>query len=115
MALNTSKKIVRHSWDAIPMPDLVIDRVNALGRDQLQQMTFIDRDGRLIGDIEIPGVDADEGEDFYQAEPDVVAAIMTQLSIKARFKEWEGEAFTVAQSEMNQLHFRNTFKPKLWR
>jgi hypothetical protein len=27
-------------------------------------------------------------EDFYQAEPDVVAAIMTQLSPKAGLKEW---------------------------
>jgi hypothetical protein len=26
-------------------------------------------------------------EDFYQAEPDVVAAIMTQLSLKAGLKE----------------------------
>jgi hypothetical protein len=29
MALNTGKKIVHRSWDVIPMPDLVIDRVNA--------------------------------------------------------------------------------------
>jgi hypothetical protein len=27
-------------------------------------------------------------EDFYQSEPDVVAAIMTQLSLKAGLKEW---------------------------
>jgi hypothetical protein len=27
-------------------------------------------------------------EDFYQAESDVVAAIMTQLSFKAGLKEW---------------------------
>jgi hypothetical protein len=54
-------------------------------------------------------------EDFYQAEPDVVAAIMTQLSLKAGLKEWEEEAFTAAQSEIKQLHFRNTFKPKHWR
>jgi hypothetical protein len=26
-------------------------------------------------------------EDFYQADPDVVAAIMTQLSLKAGLKE----------------------------
>jgi hypothetical protein len=49
-------------------------------------------------------------EGFYQAEPDIVAAIMTQLSLKAGLKEW-GEAFMAAQSEMKQLHFRNTFKP----
>jgi hypothetical protein len=49
--------------------------------------------------------------DFYQAEPDVVAAIMTQLSLNAGLKELGEEAFTVTQSEMTQLHFRNTFKP----
>jgi hypothetical protein len=238
MAVNTGKKIVRRSWDVIPMPDLVIDRVNALGRDQPQQMTFTDRHRRLIRDIEIPGVDANEDNDdplsavvpviaddieipgvdveglkaqdavpapqveiddidiphddpapievaptqeeqapetpslvalpvqapgihrstrvrsqtnqgytpsmsgskysyavtqlesqgflnpdahmfvqeyFYQAKPNVVAAIMTQLSLKAGLKEWGDEAFTAAQSEMKQLHFRNTFKPKHWR
>jgi hypothetical protein len=54
-------------------------------------------------------------EDFYQAEPDVVAAIMTQLSLKAGLKEWGDRAFTAARSEMKQLHFRNTFKPNHWR
>jgi hypothetical protein len=238
MALNSSKKIVRHSWDVIPMPDLMIDRVNALGRDQPHHMTFTDRHGRLIGDVEIPGVDDQEEdddhlpgvvpviaddieitgvdvegtetqdavpapqvkiddldihhadpapievaptqeeprtktpapvalpaqapelrrstrvmsqtnqgytpslsgskysyavaqlesqgvlnpdshmfvqEDFYQAGPDVVAAIMTQLSLKAGLKKWGEEAFMAAQSEMKQLHFRNTFNPKHWR
>jgi hypothetical protein len=54
-------------------------------------------------------------EDFYQADLDVVAAIMTQLSLTAGLKEWGDEAFTAALSEMKQLHFRNTFKPKHWR
>jgi hypothetical protein len=52
---------------------------------------------------------------FYQVKPDVVAAIMTQLSRKAGLKEWGDKAFTDAQSEMKQLHFRNTFKPMKWR
>jgi hypothetical protein len=53
-------------------------------------------------------------EDFYQSESDVVAAIMTQLSLKAGLKEWGEGAFMAAQSEMKQLHFRDTFKPKHW-
>jgi hypothetical protein len=53
-------------------------------------------------------------EDFYQAEPDVVAAIMTQLSLNVGLKEWGEKGFMAAQSEMKQLHFRNTFKPKHW-
>jgi hypothetical protein len=53
-------------------------------------------------------------EDFYQAEPDVMAAIMTQLSIKSGSKEWGDKAYMAAESEMKQLHFRNTFKPMHW-
>jgi hypothetical protein len=52
---------------------------------------------------------------FYQAEPDVVAAIMTQLSLKPNLKEWGDKAFTAAHSEMKQLLFCNMFKPKHWR
>jgi hypothetical protein len=51
-------------------------------------------------------------DDFYQAEPDVVAAIMTQLSLKAGLKEWGKKGFKTAHSEMKQLHLRKTFKPK---
>ena len=43
--------------DVIPMPDTVIARVNELGKDQPEQMAFTDRHGRLIGDVEILGVD----------------------------------------------------------
>jgi hypothetical protein len=50
MALGFGKKIVRRSWDAIPMPDTVIYRVNTLGSDQPPQLTFTDRHGRLVGD-----------------------------------------------------------------
>ena len=56
MALNTGKKIVRRSWDVIPMPDTVITRVNTLGSDQPEQLVFTDRRGRPISDVEIPGV-----------------------------------------------------------
>ena len=52
---------------------------------------------------------------FYQADPDLVAIIMTQLSLKAGLKEWGEKAYKSAYSEMKQLHFRNTFKPKHWR
>jgi hypothetical protein len=54
-------------------------------------------------------------QDFYQAEPDAVEAIMTQLSLKAGLKEWGDQAFTASRSEMKQLHLQSTFKPKHWR
>jgi hypothetical protein len=234
MTLDTARKIVRRSWDVIPMPDIVIARVNTLGNDQPELLTLRDRHGRLIGDIEIPGVDHDtdeddeipgvdlypvadedielpgvdtgendtpqqieiddldihnqdpapiaaetaqEGpvthqdavtpvepetggprrtgrvrtqtkhytpsmsgskyafavtqlenhgvlnpdahmfvqEDFYQAEPDVVASIMTQLSLKVGLKTWGDKALSAVKSEMKQLHFRDTFKPMHWK
>ena len=52
--------------------------------------------------------------DFYQAEPDVVAAVMMQLSLKAGLREWGVTARTAVKSEMKQLHMRETFRPMHW-
>jgi hypothetical protein len=38
------------SWDVIPMPKFVVDRVNYIGRDQPIQPVFLDRAGNPIGD-----------------------------------------------------------------
>jgi hypothetical protein len=53
-------------------------------------------------------------EDFYQSDPDVVAHIMTQLSLKSGLKQWGDKAYAAVMSEMKQLHFCKTFKPKHW-
>jgi hypothetical protein len=53
-------------------------------------------------------------EDFYQSDPDVMAHIMTQLSLKSGLKQWGNKAYVAVTSEMKQLHFRNMFKPKQW-
>jgi hypothetical protein len=79
MALKPGKKIVCRSWDVIPMPDLVINRVNVLGLNQPHQMTFTYIHRRLIGDIEIPGVDADEDDDV--SLPGVVPVIADDIKI----------------------------------
>ena len=97
MALNTGKKIVRRSWDVIPMPDTVITRVNYLGNDHPEQYIFTNRRGRPIGNVKIPevdtsnadhieitGVDASDidvdnikipGVDVYIQEPQVIEII----------------------------------------
>ena len=54
-------------------------------------------------------------KDFYQADPDVVASIMTQLSLKAGLKQWGDEALTAVTYETKQLHFWDTFKPMHWK
>jgi hypothetical protein len=43
MSLNSGKRITRRSWDALPIPDTVIARVNELGRDQPEDCIFTDR------------------------------------------------------------------------
>ncbi len=48
--LNTSRVITCWSWDVIPMPKSVVDRVNFIGRDQPLQTMFLDRAGNPIGD-----------------------------------------------------------------
>jgi hypothetical protein len=47
---STGKRIHRHRWTELPMPDNVIDRVNALGRQQgmPRTLTFADRYGFAI-------------------------------------------------------------------
>jgi hypothetical protein len=49
-------------------------------------------------------------EDFYQSEPDVVAAVMTKLSLKRGLREWGDKACKNTELEM-QLHYRNRFSP----
>ena len=56
LSLRSGKKITRRAWDVIPMPDLVIARVNALGHDQPKILMFTDRKGRQIGEVEPTGV-----------------------------------------------------------
>jgi hypothetical protein len=70
MALNTGKKIrpTQRSWDAIPMPDMVIAHVNALGIDKPKQLIFTNQRGCLIEDVEIPGVMDFEEDDDDNAE-----------------------------------------------
>ena len=51
MSLNSAKKNTRKNWDVIPMPDMVIARVNGLGKDQAELLTFTDRKAQQIGEI----------------------------------------------------------------
>ena len=54
-------------------------------------------------------------DNFYQAEPDVVASVMIQISLKIGLRVWGDKTYTDVQSEMKQLNFRSTFNPKHWR
>ena len=54
MALSSGKKIFRRNWELIPMSDMVVSRVKTLCLYQPTLIIFIDRRGRLIGDVETP-------------------------------------------------------------
>ena len=54
-------------------------------------------------------------QDFYQSEPDFVADIMTQISLKVGLREWGYKSQTSATLEMKQLPFRKTFTPMNWK
>jgi hypothetical protein len=60
MSLRSGLKITRYSWTLIPMPDTVIDQVNTLGSAEPEILSFADRRGRKIGEIDIPDVDSDD-------------------------------------------------------
>jgi hypothetical protein len=95
VALDTDEKITRCNWDAIPMPKLVIARVNILGKDQPKMFTFTDRHGCLIGDAKVP-----TPEDFGNTEdvdfPGVDAAVNDDIEIPGVDDE-EGLEFPTPQ------------------
>ena len=51
--LKTGRAITRHSWDRIPITDTVIKRVNELGKGEPELFTFTNRQGNLIGDVDV--------------------------------------------------------------
>lgn len=50
--LSTGKVVVRRAWTELPMPSSVIDRVHHLAKGQPVQLSFNDRSGIPIGDID---------------------------------------------------------------
>ena len=69
MALDSGRKITRFAWTNLPMPDIVIKRIEEMAKGQPEDLIFTDRKGRLIADNEIPGVDGDEIEDPQDNDP----------------------------------------------
>ena len=57
MNLGYMKKVVRRSWDSLPMPNTMIARVNALGQGIPNNLGLLYRKIRPIGEIDITGVD----------------------------------------------------------
>ena len=57
MTLVSMKKVVRRSWDEIPMPDTIIAQVNALFHGKSNDIDFVDSKKRPIVDINTTVVD----------------------------------------------------------
>ena len=47
--------------------------------------------------------------------PQIVELVLTQMTLKAAIKMWGNKATNAAESEMKQLHWRNSFKPVRWK
>ena len=62
MNLESMKKVVRRSWDALPMPDTVIARVNSIDQGKPNDLDFLDRKKLPIREIDIIGVYSGENE-----------------------------------------------------
>ena len=71
MSLASGEKITRYSWDAIPITDTVIRRVNQLGRGQSKRFIFTDRKGQPIGNVELIGVYWEEAQEELDEDDDL--------------------------------------------
>ena len=50
-----------------------------------------------------------------EEQPDIIIAIMKQLSFKVGLKEWGEKLHNNAHSDMKKLNFRDTLKQKHWK
>ena len=83
MTLGYMKKVVRQSWEALPMPDTVIAQVSALGQGQIIDIDFFDQKQQPIQDINITGLyDGDPPIESIKPETDInpVSADAEKLS-----------------------------------
>ena len=118
MALNTGKKIMRHNWDVIPMPELVIARVTILRSDQPELLTFTDRHGRLIGDTDVSALhddsalhDNSESVDADVELPGVDLAIDDHIEIPGVDNEEGPEGPTTQEIEIDDLDVQELNPP----
>ena len=51
----------------------------------------------------------------FKYSGEIVAAVMTQLSLKATLKQWGDDAKIAVEAEAKQLHWQNSFKPVHWK
>ena len=70
LSLSTGQSITRFAYDVLPMPATVIARVEALAKGQPEDHVFADRKGRIIGDVEIPGVDGGQQAPLNDSDMD---------------------------------------------
>jgi hypothetical protein len=100
LSLRTGRIITRRSWTALPMPDDVIARVNALGADQPELLTFYDRRGRLVGDNELTGVYDDHDEDHDEDQQDIQVIADPEIELNEYPPDEEFFADAAAAPEM---------------
>ena len=71
MILASGEKITRYSWDAIPMTDTMIHRVNQLRRGQPKRFIFTYQKGQTIRNFELKGLDGEEAQEKLDEDDDL--------------------------------------------
>ena len=75
MTLGSMKNLVRSIWDAITMPEIMIDLMKKLSQVQLNVLESLDLKNRPIGELKITGVDTGETEsphiELIESETDI--------------------------------------------
>ena len=102
--LNTGQRIHRRSWTLLPMPDFVIQRVEALGRrdNQPNLLTFTDKQGQELLEPEPEDVPDD---DLDPAPDDLITGVTPVPSTKTIL-----EALTNTNHEVQQTDFNEAFE-----
>ena len=64
----TRKKTKKKGWDEIPMTDTVINKFSTLGKDQPEHLNFREIKIRLIGEVELTGLDGEPADTAQQTK-----------------------------------------------
>ena len=68
MSIQLANNITKRIWDAIPMTDTIIARLNELEKGEPENCIFTDRKGRIIGDAKITGADTSGNKEPQQTQ-----------------------------------------------
>jgi hypothetical protein len=116
----TEKIVIRtHIRDDSRLPKFASPRLRRSVRASIKPTAYVPSFGGKLFGMTQHVLHPNAHMSFFQqegpTEPDVVAAVMTQLSLKVRLLHWGDKTKEAVHSEMKQLHLRDTFTPLHWK